>query len=252
MEGCPTLDRVISVGPFKSSFGGRPPAGCKSLPGLMAEAQIAHGAVWGVRMDEVAKGEAASRHAAMLQLVRNGADTAAALPLLPVRTDGPSDWVTRYRPHLVLVVLGTNDLHAAEPSEVFARLVTLTNPLLALAGGDDAAAACRFRVVISSLPVHFATDPPPPIGAYNALLRRFNDTGRQAAEAGCPPPTTPIVNRLDCSRCVRFIDGAGKAFARETKSSIMAVTYDAIHPNAEGERRIAEAIFDALVAQNLV
>jgi lysophospholipase L1-like esterase len=220
--------------------------------GLLADDQTGHAAVWGVRLDEVARGDAAARHAAMLRLVglkgTRNEDRGVVPP--PIRTDGPRDWVVQYRPSVALVLLGTNDLHGAEPNEVFARLVTVVNPMLEVAGGDHGV-PCSFIVVVSTLPLHFAANPAPPIDEYNDLLRRFNST-RQPRGCALSPASGNAVNRLACSRCLALIDGAGAAFAKETRESIMSVTYDAIHPNVEGERRIAAAIFNELIAQGLV
>ena len=236
--------RAVAVGPYHSSFGGRAPSWCKEVRGMLGADQTAHGAVWGIEIEEMHEGRAAERHAAMLRLVGlRGKSEVSAL-----RKDGPKDWVVQFRPAVVLVFLGTNDLHTEEPGTVFERLEALLDPLLAIAGGVDSSAfgrRCTFRVVATTLPVHFAADPPPSIPEYNALLLRFNKTIRQPCNASS-------TNLMECSTCFHLIDGAGAAFAGHTKESISAVTYDLIHPNRLGEVAIAEAIFHELVSQGVI
>jgi hypothetical protein len=220
--------------------------------------------VWGVRLDEVAAGDAAQRHASMLRLVGLKGHEPPAAPQgqqQPVlRTDGPKEWVAHYRPDLVLVLLGTNDLRGAEPSEVFARLGRMVNPMLAEAHREswesdpshrNTEKACLFKVAVSTLPVHFASSPPPPVPEYNSLLGRFFGSTKEQRAFGCDS-SQQHQQRMECSPCLTLIDGAGAAFRGETADSILRVTYDSIHPNAEGESRIAHSMFRELVAQRLV
>lgn len=123
------------------------------------------------------------------------------------------EWVSTAAPDVVLIHLGTNDINRGEkPEDVAAELCELIDAIRRVAP--------RAQVLVAGII---------PAAGTEAQIARMNDVVRGLLRVRGPAgPRVRVVDQF-------------------TGFEVAADTYDGVHPNDAGDRKLAERWFDALV-----
>ncbi|MBD1396619.1 hypothetical protein H9Q13_05525 [Pontibacter sp. JH31] len=128
-----------------------------------------------------------------------------------------SEWLQGYTPDVVLMHLGTNDLIHSQPLDsTISKVERVVNQLRA-----DNDGVAIFMAKVTPIPAQFANVDSSK--QYNNLIPK-------------------LASRLSTSRSPIIVVDMYTGFNPDTH------TYDALHPNSEGEKLIAKRWFDAIMA----
>ena len=267
MSGNESTANAIRVGPFSTAFQGPYNVSC-GLP-----ATTWHAAIWGVRASELRwKVDGAEER-------RRGDDGGRRGGGGMRFEGGPVEWVQRYTPDIIIVLLGINDAghiladvaegqrvawSSVPPSanvsgqqlaiglqSVLADMNQITSVLhrtregAPTDDGDRCPCGSRRLVVVSLLPTSFAA--PPLLLRFNEELRQIISRERNGTDESGKPWAVGLGHP-----CSTFADVtniiANREGGRHLDPSNTDLFVDGLHPSATGETKIADALWSILEA----